>query len=209
MSKRDWTSEELKAFESEVAEEFKEGKIRCPIHLSGGNEEELIIIFKAIKDEDYVFSTHRSHYHFLLKGGSPILLMSELRGSANGVCGGFGRSMHIIDPSIRFYSSAIVGGTPGIAVGVGMGIKKKGGKEHVWCFIGDGGEDTGHFIEAVRFGYGRELPLTFIVEDNDLAVQSTKEMRWEHPLSLNMDNIIEYHYKRTYPHVGVGEFVEF
>jgi pyruvate dehydrogenase E1 component alpha subunit len=196
----------------EVKKQFEEGKINCPIHLSGGNEEHLISLFQIISEEDYIVSTHRNHYHYLLKGGNPDVLMAEIRGEEKGCCKGKGRSMHIYDPSINFYSSAIIAGGCAIAVGIALGIKKRfpestAKRPYVWCLLGDGAEDSGHFIEAVRFGVSRQLPLTFVVEDNDYAVESTKAERWHNFTPINATNIIRYNYYRIFPHVGVDKFV--
>ena len=209
-----WTPRLLEQFEQQVAKEFEEGRINTPIHLSGGNEGYLIGLFELIKPQDWVVSTHRNHYHYLLKGGSPERLMAEIRGEADGCCGGKGRSMHIFDKSINFISTAIVGGGPAIACGIGLAINKewkgKGGeKPHVWCFIGDGGEDSGHLVEASRFALGRELPVTFVIEDNNLAVEATKEERWKAHPKYEAPNVIRYLYQRKYPHVGIGKYVSF
>ena len=202
-----WTKEELISFEENIKTLFKQGKISCPIHLSGGNEEQLISLFSSIKPKDWVVSSHRNHYHYLLKGGDAQKLHDEILGRKSGICKGEGRSMHIYDKSINFLTSAIVGGGCAIAVGLALGLKKKRSKGHVWCFVGDGGEDTGHFMEAVRFGNSRSLPLTFIIEDNDLAVESTKEERWHNFTPMVARNIIRYNYVRRWPHVGVGAHV--
>ena len=192
---------------------FKAGKINCPLHLCGGNEDILISLFENIRDEDYVISSHRNHYHYLLKGGSSEVLLAEIKGEKGGCCGGQGRSMHIYDRPLNFYSSGIVSGGCAIAVGIALGIKKRfkgqGYRPHTWCFIGDGAEDSGHFVEAARFGAGRNLPLTFVVEDNDLAVDTTKEERWHKFGPIKGFNIIRYEYVRKYPHVGVGDYVTF
>ena len=120
--------------------------------------------------------------------------------------------MHIFSSSLNFISSGIVGGTCAISVGLALGIKhkwknRKGESPHVWAFVGDGAEDTGNFAEAVRFGVARQLPLTFVIEDNDLAVESTKRDRWHNWPRFNSPNIIRYNYKRRYAHVGVGEHI--
>ena len=204
-----WTVEGLIAFEAKVAKLFEEGKIKAPIHLSGGNEARLLSIFELVKPEDWVFSTHRNHYHYLLKGGSKRRLMDEIMGKPSGMCGGQGRSMNVIDQRINFYSSAIVGGGCAIAVGVALGLKKMGSSAKVWCFVGDGATDGGHFVEAVRFGVSRELPLTFIVEDNDYSVDSSKKDRWHNYSPVEARNIIRYTYERKWPHVGCGKWVTF
>lgn len=210
--KTEWTSDSLIEFELKVKEEFEAGRINCPVHLCGGNEENLISIFEVIEPEDYIVSTHRSHYHYLLKGGNPDTLMAEIKGLPEGCCNGKGRSMHLFDPDLRFYSSAIVAGNCAIAAGIAMGIKKnfpdaKAKRPHTWCFLGDGAEDSGHFIEAVRIGASRALPLTFVIEDNDCAVESTKADRWHSFTPIQASNIIRYTYHKVFPHVGSGKHV--
>lgn len=213
--KSKWTSEQLIAFEAKVADAFKRGEVSCPIHLSGGNEEDVISIFGVVKEKDYVISTHRNHYHYLLKGGNPDVLLAEIKGEKEGCCNGRGRSMHIYDDTIRFYTSAIVAGNCAIAIGIALAIKKefpdqKKERPMVWCFVGDGAEDSGNFIEAVRFGMARQLPVHFIIEDNDYAVESTKKDRWHNFIPVQSPlNVTRYSYKRTYPHVGVGHHVSF
>src|SRR3990167_3076535 len=213
--KTKWIPATLKAFEASLASAFVEGKINAPLHLSGGNEKQLISIFKEIDEQDYVFATHRNHYHYLLKGGNESKLLDELLGKSSGICKGQGRSMHIYDTSINFYTSAIVAGTCAIACGVAMAIKQKHGQDqntnrpHVWCFLGDGAEDSGHFAEAVRLANARELPVVFIVEDNDLSIDSTKKQRWHNYVPVDAARILRYQYTRTYPHVGVGKWISF
>ena len=210
-----WTIKSLKAFEKNLAEAFELGKINCPLHLSGGNEKQLISIFKEVEEKDFVFSGHRNHYHYLLKGGDAQKLTDEIFGKETGVCKGQGRSMHIYDKSINFYTSAIVAGVCAPAVGVAMAIKQQFGQNqnanrpHVWVFVGDGGEDSGHFAEAVRLSNSRELPITFIVEDNDFSIDSTKEMRWHLYTPIADKRILRYTYRRIYPHVGIGKWVSF
>lgn len=208
-----WTKESLIAFEDEVTSLFERGDCNCPLHLCGGNESELIEIFKQVKPEDYVFSSWRNCYHYLLKGGNKQKYLDELKGLPSGVCRGQGRSMHIYDTSINFYTSAIVGGHCAIAVGVALGLKKqfpnKAIRPHVWVFCGDGCEDSGHFIEAVRFANARDLAMTFVMEDNDLAIDSTKQDRWHNYYPINSRNILRYSYTRTRPHVGIGKHVSF
>jgi pyruvate dehydrogenase E1 component alpha subunit len=212
MMKTKWTPTLLREFEERVAKEFEEGKISCPVHLSGGNESQLISIFELINEEDYIISTHRNHYHYLLKGGNDEKLMAELRGDNLGVCNGCGRSMHIFDSSINFLTSGIVAGGCSIACGIGLAIQKElplTKRNHVWCFVGDGAEDSGHFTEAVRFAGGRKLPVTFIIEDNDLSIDIPKVDRWKEYSPITAENVIRYNYKRRYPHVGVGKHVTF
>lgn len=201
--KTQWTVKKLRDFEASLARDFEKGKINCPIHLSGGNEQQLIDIFKGIKKEDYVISTHRNHYHYLLSGGSEKRLRQAILGK-NAM-----RSMNFCDPSRRFITSAIVAGGCAIACGIGLALQKKKSKAWVWCFVGDGATDSGHFMEAIRFAFARTLPVVFVVEDNDASVDSTKSDRWKGWIGFGLGNVVKYSYKRIYPHVGVGKWVTF
>jgi TPP-dependent pyruvate/acetoin dehydrogenase alpha subunit len=186
------TPDELRAFEREVADAFEAGKIRAPIHLSGGNEDQLIEIFREIKREDWVFSTWRNHYHALLHGVPRELVMSEIMA---------GRSMMLHFPEYRFFTSAIVGGILPIACGVAAA----GGK--VWCFVGDMTASIGAFWDAWQYATGHDLPIRFVVEDNGLSTNTPTAEVWGEPWTE--EKIRRYTYKRTYPHVGSGKYVAF
>jgi len=187
-------------FENKMVEYWRNAKIPYPVHFSGGNEDQLIEIFKEISPEDWIFGTHRAHYHYLLAGGSKESLEKAiLRGD----------SMHIFDRKLKFYTSAIVAGVAAIAAGTALGIKKNNGKNHVWCFVGDGAEDEGHFYEAARYVAGHNLPCTFVIEDNNRSVETPLRERWGDSGFKWPDCVIRYHYVPTYPHVGDGSFVKF
>lgn len=189
--------EDLIAFEKRVAEAFESGEVSGPVHLSGGNEEILIDIFKNIHREDWVFSTYRSHYHALLHGLDPNYVYTQILA---------GRSMNITDTNPRFFSSAIVGGCLPIAVGVALGLKKRMSKRMVWCFIGDMAATTGAFHEAHKFAVGHDLPIKFVIEDNGLSCDSPTKDVWGENEAFK---ILPYLYKRSHPHVGTGKFVQF
>ena len=193
MDKRNWTPEELIAFEDRIGDLYLDNKLPFLFHLSGGNEEQLIEIFKDVKEGDYVISNHRSHYHALLHGIPADVLEDRILN---------GRSMFVYDRERNFFCSAIIGGTPAIAAGIALALKKKGSDQKVWCFIGDGTEDNGHLFEAARYVEGYDLPCTFVVEANDRSVESTNEERWgktahfEWPFKC----VKKYQYEITYPH---------
>ena len=190
---KEWTKEELIAFEDKIGSLYDDCQLPFLFHLSGGNEEQLIEIFKGIKENDYVLSNHRSHYHALLHGIPSEVVEQKILG---------GRSMFIFDRGRNFFSSSIIGGTPAIAAGIAWALKRKKSTQKVWCFIGDGAEDSGHLAEAVRYVDGWELPCTFIVEDNDRSIEATKEDRWGKMANLEWrsSSVIKYSYKITYPH---------
>ena len=191
--RKQWTEEELIAFENRIGELYFDNKLPFLFHLSGGNEKQLIEIFKDIKEGDYVISNHRSHYHALLHGIPPEVVEDRILN---------GRSMFIYDRERNFFCSAIIGGTPAIAAGIAWALKKKGSDKKVWCFIGDGTEDSGHTYEAVRYVDGFDLPCTFVIENNNRSVESTNEERWGKTAEYhwNSPSVLKYHYDITYPH---------
>jgi pyruvate dehydrogenase E1 component alpha subunit len=194
-----WNEEELIHFEKKIAEHWESGKIRGPIHLSDGNETPLIEIFKRIKKNDWVFSTWRSHYHALLKGIDPNWLEQEILE---------GRSITIVNKTEKFYSSAIVGGTIPIAMGVAMALKESQSKERVWCFIGDMAFETGGFMENYKYAKNFDLPITFVVEDNDLSTNTPTIETWKTKSEVPND-VVWYKYNKTWPHYGTGKWVIF
>jgi TPP-dependent pyruvate/acetoin dehydrogenase alpha subunit len=194
------TKQDLTDFENEIIKLWEDAKIPFPVHFSGGNEDQLIQIFKNIKKGDYIFSSHRNHYHYLLIGGYPENLKKIIiRGD----------SMHVFDKNFNFLTSAIVAGTAAIAAGVALALKKGGVKNKVWCFVGDGAEDEGHFYEAVRFVDGHNLPCTFIIEDNNRSVETPKSERYGNSEIKWPECVKRYNYKPLYPHVGTTKWVNF
>jgi len=190
---------ELIKFEDEIAELFNSGQIRAPVHLSDGNEEFLIDIFKKVRKDDWVFSTHRSHYHALLHGIDPDWLRQEIIS---------GRSLTVCSPPHRFYSSGIVGGNTPIALGVAMGLKRKNSQEHVWVFVGDMAAEGGVFHEVVKYAERNDLPITFVVEDNGISTYTPTKETWGGGRSPS--KVMKYVYKKDkYPHYGAGKWVTF
>lgn len=191
-------AQDLVDFEQDIADRFERGEVKGPIHLSSGNEDQLVEIFKDIKREDWVFSTYRSHMHALLHGVPAHLVRSEIIA---------GRSMNLKFPQHRFFTSAIVGGCLPIAVGVASAIKRQYEDRHVWCFVGDMCASTGAFSDAQKYSAGNNLPITFVVEDNALSVNTPTRFAWAME-ELNGpypgNNILKYTYSNTkFAHWGV------
>ena len=186
-------------FENRIKRIYEKGRIKSPIHLSGNNEEQLIKIFKKIGKSDWVFSSWRNHYHALLKGISPKWLEKEIIN---------GRSMGINNLKKKFYSSAIVGGIIPIAMGVAKSIKLMKKKNKVWVFIGDMTYETGIFHECYKYCKNFNLPIKFIVEDNNMSTNSPTDLTWKKK-SKKPKDIIYYKYKRKFPHHGTGSWVLF
>ncbi len=186
-------------FESEIANLYENKKIKGPIHLSGNNENELIKIFKKIKKNDWVFSGWRNHYHALLKGCSKKLIKDQIV---------LGRSMTLNSIKDKFFSSSIVGGVLPIALGVALSIKKKKLKNKVWVFLGDMTYETGVFHECYKYSKNFNLPLKFIVEDNNLSTNTPTKNAWGKK-QKKYPGVHYYSYKRKYPHHGIGKWILF
>jgi TPP-dependent pyruvate/acetoin dehydrogenase alpha subunit len=195
-----WDKAGLVQFERKMADHWEAGKVRGPIHLSGGNEEELIEIFKYIKKSDWVFSTWRSHYHALLKGVPSEWLEEEILA---------GRSITIVNQEERFYSSAIVGAIIPIATGVALANKKEGKSDKVWCFVGDMAFETGGFYEMHKYAQRYDLPIRFVVEDNGVSTNTPTEETWNGIKREVPKDVIWYDYKKEWPHYGTGKWIVF
>jgi TPP-dependent pyruvate/acetoin dehydrogenase alpha subunit len=185
-------------FEQWTVETYKAGKLRSPIHLSGGDEEQLIAIFKEIKPNDWVFSNYRSHYHALLKGVPEEELKQWIMDN---------KSIHFMSKHYKIFTSAIVGGCLPIAVGTAMAIKEQLKPGHVWIFVGDMTAETGIFHECTKYARRHNLPITFIVADNGLSTDTPTQETWG--IFDGGPNVYRYQFKRTYPHYGCGVFIDF
>lgn len=191
------TRESLIAFEDRVKAEWEDGNLPSLVHLCGGNEDQLLAIFADIRPQDWVFASHRAHYHALLKGFSHGEVMQHILSD---------RSMFMFSREHRFYQSAILAGNCGIAVGVAMAIKERGEDAHVHCFLGDGAEENGHFYEAVLYASGHDLPVTFHIEDNRIQVDTPQLLRrgMERGLLDREPCVKRYVYTPRWPHAGSG-----
>ena len=189
---------ELRAFEERVKVAFLAGEIHAPVHLSGGNEKEVLEIFKEVADDDWVFSTWRNHYHALLKGIPPDDLYRAILN---------GRSMYINSKAHKFLTSSIVGGVLPIALGVALGAKRLKLDERVWVFIGDMAARTGIAREFMDYARGHELAVSIVVEDNGLSTNTPTMEVWGR--GHRGPHHHYYKYERSVPHVGVGQWVTF
>lgn len=194
-------AEALVAFEAEIAADFNAGLIKAPVHLAGGNEQQLIDIFARIKPEDWVLCAWRAHYHCLLKGVPPSALKAAIHA---------GRSIALCFPEHRILSSAIVGGICPIATGLGWALKERGAKERVHCFIGDMTARTGIYHECIQYCSGHGLPVTFHIEDNGKSVCTDTAASWGNKRWYNRGcEVRQYGYQLEWPHVGTGQWVRF
>ena len=190
--------DQLIAFEKRVATAFENKEVKGPVHLSGGNEDQLIEIFKDIHPEDWLVTFYRNHYHALLHGVPEEKLFKA-------ICEG--HSMTLQFPEHRFFSTAIVGGQLSIAVGIAYALKSKGIKRRVWCFLGDMASTIGAYHEARTYAGRWFLPITFVVEDNGLSCNTPTDECWGK--AGVAAQIKTYKYQRQYPHVGLDKWIQF
>lgn len=168
----------IRAYELEISTRYGQNQMRCPTHLSVGQEAVPAAIGCVLTHEDLAVSTHRGHAHYLGKGGDGGRMIAEIYGKATGCAKGKGGSMHLIDRSVGFKgSTAIVANT--IPIGVGLALTQQLERSrHLTCiFMGDGAVEEGAFYEAANFAALRRLPVLFVCENNLYSVYSGLEVR--------------------------------
>jgi len=157
----------IRKFEEKVAQLVSLKEIICPCHLYIGQEAIAAGVCASLKKDDWVFSTHRSHGHYIAKGGSLKALMAELYGKATGCSGGYGGSMHLAAPEIGLPgSSAIVAGTVPLAAGAALAFTLQKKDSVAVAFFGDGAVDEGVWYETLNFASLKKLPVIFVCENN-------------------------------------------
>lgn len=163
----------IRLVEEKIALLYPEQEIRCPTHLSIGQEAAASGVCTALAQSDYIFSTHRCHSHYLAKGGNVKQMFAELYGKATGCAKGKGGSMHLLDPDQGMMgASAIVGGTIPLAVGAALAAQlQKNGRIAV-AFFGDAATEQGVFHESLNFAGLKKLPVLFICENNFFATNT-------------------------------------
>jgi len=177
--------------EETIAEKYDEQKMRCPTHLCIGQEAVSAGVGIALGSNDYAVSTHRSHGHYLGKGGDLPAMIAELYGKATGCSKGKGGSMHLIDQSKGFMgSTAIVGNTIPVGAGLGLSIQLEKTESVSCIFLGDATIEEGVFSETVNFCAQRNLPVLFICENNFYSVYSPLSVR--QPDKRSIAKMVEY-----------------
>jgi len=161
----------IRKIEEAIAERYSEWQMRCPIHLSIGQEAIPVGVSIHLTEKDHVYSNHRSHGHYFAKGGNLKKMIAELYGKETGCCGGRGGSMHLIDLEVGFMGSTpIVGGTVPLAVGDAWSAVLKGEKRVSVIYFGDGCFEEGVLHEAMNFATLHKLPVIFVCENNGYSV---------------------------------------
>ncbi len=157
----------IRMCEESLVEPILKGEIKCPVHLCTGQEAVAVGVCIALDKKDYIFSTHRSHGHYLAKGGSMRELVAEIYGKTTGCSKGRGGSMHVCAPEIGVLGAApIVGGTISLALGCALSSKIRRQKNVTVSFFGDGAAGEGVLYESLNFSALKRLPLIFACENN-------------------------------------------
>ena len=164
--------------ESRIVQEYKNEQMRCPVHLSLGQEAVAAAMGCIMKKNDFVFSGHRSHAHYIVKNGSINKMIAELYGKKSGCSKGHGGSMHLVDEKVNFMgSTAIVSNSIPVGVGYALGNQIKKRKSNTFIFFGDGAVEEGVFYESLNFSILKNLNIVFICENNKYSVYSHMHLR--------------------------------
>lgn len=168
----------IRMIEEAIAEEYPKQEMRCPVHLSIGQEMNAVAIANSLTNDDTMVSTHRGHAHYLAKGGSIRGLIGELYGKNIGCSRGNGGSMHLVDRNCGFLgSTSIVGGTIPIGVGAAWAAKIKK-KSHITAVcIGDAAIEEGVFHESANFASLHGLRVIFFMENNNYSCFTKRSER--------------------------------
>ena len=160
----------IRLCEESLVDPILRGEIRTPCHLCSGQEAIAVGVCTCLNEKDYVFGNHRSHGHFLAKGGNLRALMAEIYCREGGCSRGRGGSMHLIDAKRGMMGSApIVAGTISLAVGTALASSMRRDGRVTVSFFGDGATGEGVLYEALNFSALKKLPILFICENNHYA----------------------------------------
>lgn len=176
----------IRVVEERIGELVSAGEIKTPCHLSIGQEAIPAGVCAALQPDDSLWGGHRSHGHYLAKGGNLRAMMAEIFGKATGCAHGRGGSMHLVDPAQGIFGTVpLVAATIPLAVGAGLSAKLRGTQQVSVAFFGDGATDEGHFHESLTLAALYQLPVLFVCENNLYSTHLTlKERRVK-------DNIVE------------------
>jgi len=157
----------IRVFEERTGDLVEAGEVGTPCHLYVGQEAIAAGVCAVLGEKDYIWGTHRSHGHYIAKGGDMKAMMAEIFGRAAGCAGGRGGSMHLVAPEIGMMGSVpIVAGTIPMAVGAALAVKLRGEKRVSVAFFGDGSTEEGHFHESMNIAALHRLPVLFVLENN-------------------------------------------
>lgn len=163
----------IRTAEEFIAKKFFEEKIFSFLHLTIGQEASAVGVASALEIDDIMLGNHRSHGHYLAKGGDLPKMIYEVFGDQRGCCGGYGGSMHMLDRDVGFNGSTpILGSIPPIAVGQSFSCKVKKLNNVTVAFLGDGAAEEGIFMESINLAANKKCNIIFVIEDNKYSVAS-------------------------------------
>jgi pyruvate dehydrogenase E1 component alpha subunit len=176
----------VRLIEEAIGEHYREQEMRCPVHLGIGQEAIAVGVCANLNRLDYVMSTHRSHLHYLAKGGDIKAMLAEIYGKSTGCSRGKGGSQHLIDIEAGFLGATpIVGSIIPVAVGVAFGVSMKNEERVVVVFFGDAAVEGGIFSESLNFASLKKLKIIFVCENNLYSVYT--HLRERQP--INRSNV--------------------
>jgi len=185
------TMRKIRDFEDRVGELYLQGNIWGAVHLYSGEEAMAVGACMALREDDYITSTHRGHGHCIAKDGDLKRMMAEIFGRATGYCGGKGGSMHIANVEAgNLGANAIVGDGVGIAVGAALASRIKGTDQVAVTFFGDGATGAGIIHEAINLAAVLSLPVVFVCENNQYAVSTS--VKYSLPVPGVADRALAY-----------------
>ncbi len=176
----------IRLVEETIADRYAQQRMRCPVHLSIGQEAVAAGVSAALASSDQIFSTHRCHAHYLAKGGDLTAMIAEIHGKETGCCGGRGGSMNLVDPDAGvMMSSPTIGSSIPVAVGAALSMQQRGTGGVAVAYFGDGASEEGVLHESLNFAALRRLPVLFVLENNGYSIFTPLDQRQpaQRPLS--------------------------
>lgn len=168
----------IRETENQIVKEYSHEQMRCPVHLSIGQEAPSAAVNLFLKKKDFAISYHRAHAHYIAKDGSLKKMISEIYGKKTGCSSGVGGSMHLIDLKKNFLgSTAIVSNSIPIGVGYAYSLKYLNKNSRICIYIGDASCEEGVFFESLNFAIIKKLPIIFLCENNKYSVYSNLKQR--------------------------------
>ena len=175
----------IRYVEEKIALEYPKGEMRCPVHLSIGQEAAAVGLIRNLNIKDKLYSNHRSHAHYIAKGGDIKKMILELYGKSGGCVGGRGGSMHLQDLSVNFMASIpIVSSSIGLATGSSLSQKRSKSNSITVVYVGDASLEEGIFYECANFASLHNLPIIFACENNLYSVYTPLHKRQAKKRSL-------------------------
>jgi TPP-dependent pyruvate/acetoin dehydrogenase alpha subunit len=199
----------IRRLEEALIQRYPEQEMRCPVHFSIGQEAIAVGVSAFLNHDDWVVSNHRSHAHYVAKGGDLSSFVAELYGKSAGCCAGRGGSMHLTDMNVGFLAGIpIVGSAMAIAAGVAMSQQRNKSKSITTVYIGDAAAESGSFHETLNYASLNNLPLLTVCENNEFSIFTPMSMR--QPPNRTISDLSRSHGIRTFEASGdnVLEVVE-